>query len=189
MIPIAFGIMAFDSGIIVPKGSSVLLAAIQHTTNPYITALAGSAIVAAIISTADSLINAISSNITQDFKIGFLTKNEVRTSQITTTIIAIVAIFFSFYLDSVVGVLIQSYELSVSCLFVPIFAALFKKGKGNTLSASLAMLFGVISFIAFRAFNIEHFKEIFSILLSFTGFLAGEIFVSLTSTKLSSALE
>lgn len=189
MIPIAFGVMAFDSGIIVPKGSSVLLVAIEQTTNPLITACAGSAILAAIISTADSLINAISSNITQDFGLSFIKNKEVRSSQIITTIIAITAIFFSFYLDSVVGVLIQSYELCVSCLFAPIFAALFKKGKGNILSASLAVFFGVTSFIVFRVYPIEYFREIWSILLSFTGFFLGEIVVTLTKQKLTPIAE
>ena len=37
-----------------------------------------------------------------------------------TCLISIGAIFFAFYFDNIVDLLIQSYELSVSCLFIPV---------------------------------------------------------------------
>jgi SSS family solute:Na+ symporter len=58
MIPIYFGVLANNLNIVVPKGASVLIAAIEQTTTPTVAALTGCAILAAIISTADSLINA-----------------------------------------------------------------------------------------------------------------------------------
>ena len=56
----------------VPQGGSVLMTTITKTTNPWMTALVGCAVLAAIISTATSLINAISSNLSSDFKLSFL---------------------------------------------------------------------------------------------------------------------
>jgi len=174
MIPIYFGVAARNMGINIPAGSSVLMEVIAQTTTPLVTALAATAILAAIISTADSLINAISSNVSQDFNLSFL-NNKIRGSQIISATIAVAGIFFSFCFNNVVDLLIQSYELSVSCLFVPIFIALLKKHSGNTLSAALAIACGAIGFILFRMVSIELPKELASVLLSFIGYAVGEI--------------
>jgi solute:Na+ symporter, SSS family len=182
IVPIFFGVLAKTTGLEVPKDASVLMAVIEKMTNPWWTALVGCAILAAIISTATSLINAISSNLTGDFKLPILQgKNSVRVVQMITCVISIAAIFFAFYFDSIVGLLIQSYELSVSCLFVPIFIALFKK-QGNFLSALLAILFGSLGFVLFRIFPVEFPKEIASILLSLIGYGFGEL-ITWNNTK------
>jgi len=90
-----------------------------------------------------------------------------------TCLISIGAIFFAFYFDNIVDLLIQSYELSVSCLFIPILIALFKR-KGNFMAAVLAMAFGALGFFLFRLYPIDFPKEIASILLSLTGYICGE---------------
>lgn len=174
-VSIFMGVIAKKSGIVPEAGSSILITVVMKTTNPILAALVGSAVLAAIISTADSLINAIGSNVSQDFNIALMQKN-LRTSQILSASIAGAAFIFSLYFNNVVDLLIQSYELCVSCLFVPIFIVLFKK-KGNFLSATLSIAFGAIGFIAFRFFSYDIPKEILSILLSFSGYALGEIFV------------
>lgn len=175
MIPVFFGVLAKGISIQVPEGGSVLMAVIQQTTTPIIAALVGCAILAAIISTADSLINAISSNISQDFNLVSLLKgNNIKTTQIVTTVIAVVGIFCSFLFNNVVDLMIQSYELSVGCLFVPIFIALFRP-KGNTLSAALAIVLGAIGFVVFRIWPTELPRELLIVALSFLGFCVGEV--------------
>lgn len=175
-IPVFFGVLAKSIGFEVPKGASVLVAAIMQTTNPLFTALVGCAILAAIISTADSLINAIGSNLSQDFGLSSLKGKNIRASQAISAGIAIVGLFFSFYFTNIVDLLILSYELSVSCLFIPICIGLFKK-KGNALSAGLAIFFGAIGFLMFKLIPNELPKEILNILLSLLGFYIGEIVV------------
>jgi SSS family solute:Na+ symporter len=140
-------------------------------TNPLLAALMGAAVLVAIISTADSLINAIGSNIAHDF--GSILK--LRTSQLIGAGIGILGIFFSYYFDNVVDLLIQSYELSISCLFIPICASLFIK-KGKRLSASLSIAFGAISFAIFRFYPAPFSKELLSLLISLIGYLIGESF-------------
>jgi SSS family solute:Na+ symporter len=175
VVPVFFGCLAGSIGLAVPPESSVLMTAIAKTTNPWITALIGCAILAAVISTVTSLINAISSNLSGDFKLSFFQKTDpMRIVQGITCLISIAAIFFAFYFDNVVDMLIQSYELSVSCLFIPIIFALFKK-QGNFLSAFLSILFGALGFFLFRIYPIEFPKEIASILLSLIGYTSGEI--------------
>lgn len=175
VVPVFFGSLANVTGLEVPQGSSVLMAMIAKTTNPWITALVGCAVLAAIISTATSLINAISSNLSSDFKLSFLQNvDPMRIVKGITCLISIGAIFFAFYFDNIVDLLIQSYELSVSCLFVPVMMALFKR-EGNFTSACSAIILGAIGFVLFRIYPIDFPKEIMSLLLSMLGYGVGVV--------------
>jgi len=175
VVPVFFGSLAHVTGLEIPEESSVLMAMIAKTTHPWITALVGCAILAAIISTAASLMNAISSNLSSDFTLSFLQKvDSMKVIQGITCLISIGAIFFAFYFDNIVDLLIQSYELSVSCLFVPVMMALFKR-KGNFISACIAIMLGAIGFILFRIYPIDFPKEIISLLLSMLGYGVGEV--------------
>lgn len=186
MISVFFGILAKEKGIEVAKGASVLITVINQVTTPFLAALASCAILAAIISTADSLINAISSNLSQDFDLSFIKGNRIRNLQIITSVIALSGIIFSFYFTNVINILIQSYELSISCLFIPILFALFKK-QGNTLSATLAITLGAIGFVLFKMIPMELPKEIFSLMLSAIGFGCGEIISWYSSLEIKGA--
>lgn len=174
IIPVYFGVLGKVTGIAAAPGASILMTVVKEMTNPIVAAFIGCAILAAIISTADSLINAISSNLAQDFDIRLLQKEKsVLTAQMITALIAIGGIFGSYYFNNVVDMLIQSYELSVSCLFVPVFAALFRK-NGHILSAILAVVLGAIGFVLFRAYPIDLPREIVSLMLSLAGYVVGE---------------
>ncbi len=173
-IPVFLGCLASSAGMEISPGGSVLMATIAKMTNPWITALVGCAVLAAIVSTATSLINAISSNLSSDFKLAFVQKiDPMKIAKGITCLISIAAVFFAFYFDNVVGMLIQSYELSVSCLFVPVFMALFNK-KGHFWTALLAIACGGIGFFLFRIFPVPFPKEIASIGLSLAGYGCGK---------------
>lgn len=176
VIPVYYGILGKSMNMAIPAGSSVFMAVIRESTNPTITALIGCAILAAIISTADSLINAISSNISQDFSFKWAQrKDNVKTAQWITCGIAIAAILGSYSFNNVVDLLILSYELSVSCLFVPVFAALFIN-RGNMVSAALAIGLGASGFILFRFIPLDFVpRELCSLGLSFIGYSLGEL--------------
>jgi SSS family solute:Na+ symporter len=175
VVPVFFGVLARSIQLEIPNGGSVLMSTIMATTNPILSSLIGCAILAAIISTASALINAISSNLSSDFNIGCSTsKDSLKLIRGITGLISVSAILFAFYFDNIVDVLIQSYELSVSCLFIPIFIALFKK-HGNFISALLAMVYGALGFVLFRLYPIEFPKEVASILLSLFGYVCGEV--------------
>ena len=174
IVPVFFGTLARSKGLIIPPGASVLMTAVTTATNPWICAVVGCAVLAAIISTATSLINAISSNLASDFN--FLQRmGRIKLVQGMTAAISIAALFFAFQFNNIVDLLIQSYELSVSCLFVPLFIALFKK-EGSFASALLSVLFGATSFFLFRLFPLSFPKEIVSLLLSGIGYICGEIY-------------
>lgn len=174
--PVFLGILANNIGIDIPPGASVLMTVIKETTSPVMSALIGCAIIAAIISTADSLINAISSNLSQDFGFSFLKERNIRVSQIITAAIALSGILVSFCFNNVVDLMILSYELSVSCLFAPIFIALFRR-QGHLVSAALSIAFGAAGFILFRTIPMELPKELLTVLVSFIGYCMGELVV------------
>jgi SSS family solute:Na+ symporter len=173
-VPIFIGIVAKSSEIVIPKGSSVLMVAIEQLTNPTLSAFVGCAVLAAIVSTATSLINAISSNLSNDFTL--LSKKNVKGVQALTAAISIAAIFFAFFFDNIVDLLIQSFDLSVSCMFIPVAFALYKR-EGNKLSAGLSMALGACGFFLFRIYPIGFPKEVATILLSLMGYLTAEVYL------------
>ncbi len=176
--PVFFGSLANFTGLEVPPGGSVLMATIANTTFPWMTALVGCAVLAAVVSTATSLINAISSNLTSDFQMSFLkNKDSLGGVKAVTCVVSMGAIFVAFFMDSIVDVVIQSYELSVSCLFVPTILALYKK-RGNFMSAVLAIVCGAVGFVAVRIDTFPLPMEMVSILLSTIGYGIGELLVA-----------
>lgn len=173
LIPVFYGILGKMMKLEITEGSSVLMTVIQAATNPTLTALVACAILAAIISTADSLINAISSNISQDFMTEELKglNGNIKRSQAIALGISLAALVGSFAFNNIVDLLILSYDLSVSCLLVPVLFALFKRKDGNTASAGAAVILGAGGFLLFRFFPIEWMpREICSVLCSFAGF-------------------
>jgi len=168
LVPVFFGAFAKATGLEVPAGSSVLITAIAKTTGPWMTAVVGCAILAAVISTAASLMSAISSNLSSDFN-ATLSLNR---SKVISCIIAVAAVGCSFCFDSIVDLLVQSYELSVSCLFVPIFLALLTK-KGSFSAALYAVIAGALGFCLLRLYPVPFPREMASIALSFVGYFVG----------------
>jgi SSS family solute:Na+ symporter len=181
-IPIFFGILAKTLGFSLSGHESILMKIMQSMTNPYICALFACGILLVIISTADALLNAISSNLGLDFP-SFKTKG-VKFSKLLTICIAYLGIFVSYFFKNIVDILIQSYELSISCLLIPIMMALFKK-RNHPLAAIGAMVFGALGFILFRLFPVGSIpKEFLSICLSFVGFMIGNFSTRRISDKL-----
>jgi SSS family solute:Na+ symporter len=177
LIPILFGLIGRNKGITVPQGSSVLLSIIQATTSPFISATVACAIMMAIISTAVSLIHSISSNLTQDFEFSW-SKGPFQVWFIKglTLGIGLLALGISYFFNNIVDVLIQSYELSVVCLFFPVLMSLFQK-RGNPTSATLAITFGAGAFLFCRIIPIPFPREIFEIMTSIVGYGLGSILV------------
>jgi SSS family solute:Na+ symporter len=170
-IPVFFGVLAKTVGLTIPEGSSVLMTTITSLTGPWIGALAGCAILAAIISTATSQINAISSNVANDFSEKMVSIPLIR--GITATI-AICALFAAFSFRNVVDLLILSYELSVCGLLVPVVFALFRE-KQPLASGITSVAFGIFGFVFFRIVPVPFPKEVLSILLSLVGFGLGAL--------------
>lgn len=182
VVPVFFGVLANTMNLDVPKGSSVLMTAIAATCSPLLTALVGCAVLAAIVSTVTSLINAISSNLSSDFNPRQAQQViSARGFQCITCMISLSAISFAFFFENVLDLLIDCYDLSISCVFVSITIALYKK-QGNFLAAMFSMVCGALGFVLFRIYPVDFPKEIASILLSLVGYGVGE-FMALLLNK------
>lgn len=183
MIPVFFGILGKQLGLEVTQGSSVFMDVVQTLTNPAIAAVVGCAVLMAVLSTAISLLNAVSSNLSQDFDFDAMKgEGSVQVSKQITAGIGLLAVAGSYYSGQIVDLLIQSYELSVYCLFVPVLAALFKE-RGNASSAWFAFIFGGAAFIFTRFITFEMLpKEVFCLAVSFVGFGIAESRVRFASS-------
>ncbi len=105
-----------------------------------------SAYFSAILSTADSCLMAASGNVQTDileklFRFKKDTKSQLRTSQITTLLIGILALMLASTMTNVLDLMLYSYAFMVSGLFVPILAALYGK-RPNPLAAIWSMILG-----------------------------------------------
>lgn len=190
IIPVFLGILGKQMGVIVPIGSSVFMDVVKAFMNPYLAAVVGCAVLMAVLSTAISLLNAVSSNLSQDFD--FVSKKGLRSIQLSRRItagIGLLAVCGSFYAGEIVGLLIQSYELSVYCLFIPVCVALFKS-RGNQTSAWFAFAFGAVGFVMTRFISFDAVpKEVISLVLSAGGFLIAEGWMRWKNTSVASTTQ
>ena len=91
-----------------------------------------------------------------------------------TALIALVGIAISYSFHNIVDLLILSYELSISALFISVFMALFKQ-RGNARSATLSIACGAAGFFLFRLLPIPIPKELAALGLSALGYVIGEL--------------
>jgi SSS family solute:Na+ symporter len=173
-IPIYFGMKAQLLNLGVAAGASPLIPVIEYLTNEFVVVLAVCGIIAAITSTADSLLCAVSSNLAQDFDLSFIgLRNPLRVSQLVTLATGVAALLASYVVTpNIIGILISSYEISVSCLLVPLLFSYFSNNLKKT-AAIYSILGGLIGFIFFRFFPLPVPKEIAAIGLSFFGYMLG----------------
>lgn len=174
LIPIYFGMKARMLNVSLAPGASPLVPVIELLTNEYVVILAVCGIIAAITSTADSLLCAVSSNVAQDFDFSFLgIKNQLRVSQLVTLITGIIALIASYLVSqNIISLLIASYEISVSCLLVPLLFAYFAKNLKKN-AAIGAIIGGLVGFIFFRFYPIVLPKEIAALVASLIGYYIG----------------
>ena len=170
-IPLIFGIAARKLSHI-PDGGSVMIFFFTQTSNNFITSIAALAILCAIISTGDSLLCAISSNLTLDFKRNNSKSNLIYTRMLTM-VLGVVSIIIANYFNDIMNAMLVSYEIMVCTLFLPIVACYFNFKK-KTIFAYLSILLGLIGFLLHTKFttffNCNITKELFCILLSLLAF-------------------
>lgn len=125
-IPIYFGILARITALPIADHANPLMPMIATIANGPLFIIAACAIIAAINSTADSLLCAISSNLAHDFSFMNHIASPLRRSQIITLLIGITAIIASDWVPgTIISILINSYELSVYTLLIPLLGAYF----------------------------------------------------------------
>ncbi len=167
IIPVYFGFVSRSSGVETVT-TSKFMEAISISTNSVIFSAAACAVLLAVISTASSLLSAISSNIANDF--GGISRP--RTITFITGIVALLASNLSY---NIFTWMIASYELAVGSLFVPLVAAVFLKErcKNLLLAAQLSCILGCIGFVEEKLFPHGTIGLFIPLILSCIGYLIG----------------
>lgn len=170
IIPVYFGLVSRQCPADTTS-SSKFMEAISLSTNSVMFSCAACAVLLAVISTAASLLSAISSNIVNDFA----ALSKPRTITFVTGMVALVASHFS---SNIFGWMIASYELAVGCLFIPLVAAVFLKERCNSLllAAQLSCILGCIGFVEEKLFPHGTLGLFIPLLLSATGYAIGLVF-------------
>jgi SSS family solute:Na+ symporter len=173
IIPVYFGMKARLLNIELPEHANPLIIFLQNHTNDLVFSFVLCAIIAAIISTADALMNAVTANITQDFKVAqnLGISNHLLLSKIITFVVGTAALIMSYYVSqNIINIIISSYELSVSCLLVPLLFCYFKKEVKKE-AAFGAIILGFLGFFIFRFIPTPLPKEIMALGASLIGYL------------------
>lgn len=172
LIPVYLGIQAQQISELIGVDESPLVPIITHITNSIIATLATLGILAAVMSTADSLLNAISSNLVQDFK-QYIPYNKIRFAQISSVLIGIFSLSVSFALPSnIIAIIIKSYGLSVSCLAVPLIIAYFSNNV-KKIAAYLSVIAGALTFVVLELTNANLPVEFIALTFSLIAYCVG----------------
>lgn len=144
MIPVFIGVLGRYLGLAIGD-ESVFMAVIKSTLPPAVISFVAIAVFMVIISTADSLLCAISSNVALDF----LKSDSMKQSQWVTFVIGVLSLFMSFYEGDVIPVMIMGYEVSVYGLLVPFSMGLWL-GNVKESQAMISLSIGLAGFFAMR---------------------------------------
>ena len=140
VIPVGVGILGRSMGLSL-GGESIFMAVMKSTLSPTILSFVAIAVLMAIISTADSLLCAISSNISLDL----LNSQNMNHSRMVTFLMGFLALVLSFYEGDVISVMLVGYEISVFGLLVPFLMGLKLKNPRES-QAFLSLSLGIIGF-------------------------------------------
>jgi solute:Na+ symporter, SSS family len=184
-VPVYFGMKAKMLGMVIPQGTSVLCSVLGVFTNDFVFALFGCAVIAAIASTADALLCAISSNVILDFECWSTegcqitaTRKKLFLSKTVTLVSGVAGMAIAYYATDILKVLSESYGLLISCLFVPVIFCFFIRKK-LPIAAGASVFAGAIAFAGLRIF-VPTVSEIvlvfFPLLISFMAYLVGYFF-------------
>ena len=173
-IPMLLGIYAKSVGIIPVDGQSPLVLLLQSKLSSFGMTVVACALLAAICSTADSLLGAASSNLIADFA-NKNSKRAVLNSQLITFLVGSLALVIAFYFDSVIALLVKSYSLSISALFVPLLIAMFSKNPSKT-GAQFSVSSGFVIFILCEFLDLKDTSVFIALFFSAIAYYAGSFY-------------
>lgn len=172
-IPLFLGFYAKSLGIVPQDGQSVLVLLLQSKLSGFGITIVSCALLAAICSTADSLLGAASSNLIADF--GISEKAGLMFSRLATFVVGGLALIIAFKFDNIINLILKSYAISVSALFVPLLVAMFYK-KPSKAGAQLSVSMGFAAFILLQLVSISLDPVLIALAFSTLGYLAGSIY-------------
>ena len=179
-IPVYYGLVGKTHG--TDEGSaSGFISTVGSATNPTVAICSACILMVALISGASTLIWSLNTHLLKDLPRKPETKKKkfmfmVNFSWGWTLILGMIALAFSYMNFGLSSLILESYELAVVCMFIPLFQAACARPDQEypKLAAALSMCFGAIGFLLCKFCEIAFFPEMFSILLSWIGFILGK---------------
>lgn len=190
-IPVYYGLVGKTMGT-EESSTSGFLTTVGAATNPTISIISACILMIALVSGASTLIWSLNTHLLTDLT--SKTKPQKVTSQIMlkfswgwTLLLGMIALAFSYMNLGMASLILESYELAVVCMFVPLVQAACAKSDQDypKLAAALSMCFGAIGFCLCKFCVIAFFPELFSILLSWIGFILGKALSHKNPRKIS----
>lgn len=172
-VPILLGMYAKASGITFLPGQSPLVLLFQAKLSSFGMTVIACALLAAICSTADSLLGAAGTNLIADF-LPQKGRFSLATSRLLTLIVGVVALIIAFNFDDVIAIIVKSYEISICALFVPMLFAMYLKNPSR-LGAQLSVGLGLSTYALFMIMQSSISPTIGALCCSGTGFLIGTL--------------
>ncbi|MGB4096275.1 MAG: sodium:solute symporter family protein, partial [Acetomicrobium sp.] len=136
------------------------------------------ALLAAIMSTADSLLSAATSHIVKDFWIEIFHVSEVdkekellRVSRISTFVIGILSLIIALIVPGIIDALIYSYTMYTAGVFVPVIGGFLWKGAtkegalASLIIGSILALWGIIGGVSLFGAPVEIFAALISLIV------------------------
>lgn len=171
-VPIILGMYAKVSGITFVAGQSPLVLLFQAKLSSLGMTFVACALLAAICSTADSLLGAASSNLIADF--APKGKFSLTFSRLCSLMLGIAALIIAFNFDDVIGIIVKAYEISISALFVPLIIAMFAKNPSPR-GATFSVITGSAVFLIVNIVGTTWSPTLIALSCSAAAFLLGAL--------------
>lgn len=173
LVPILLGMYAKTQGIIFTTGQSPLILLFQSKLSTFGMTVVACALLAAICSTADSMLGAASTNLIADF---FSSDNKfsLAWSRVLTMAVGLIALLIAFNFDNVIGLIVKSYEISICALFVPLILAMYSKQPSKR-GAELSVGLGFVTFLSLSLMTTKWSPTSLALLFSAVGYAGGVV--------------
>lgn len=150
IIPVFYGMKAQMLNLVVPCGGNPLICLFDRLYSPAVVALVIYGVFAAIISTADALLCAISAHVVQDFHIIHSRIRGLAIPKVTTLLVGCFTLILGRIYSNALDLILASIGMAVVSLFVPLLVAYLAPRYCSKLAAWGAMAGGIGSLTIFN---------------------------------------
>jgi len=165
VVPFSAGLLGRTMGAS-PDEGSVFIQVLQSSFSPLLFVVGSTAVLLAIISTASSVLLALSSNIAKD-----ITRANGR---LITGVLGLLSLLGPYFGDDIISWMVSSYEISVVTLLVPLVMAVYSTRNNLPQEAAWgSILCGAIASAITRGVELEYMRIIVLFGSSIFGFAIG----------------
>jgi len=147
-IPLYFGVKTKLLALPVMLHANPLMSYFSANYSSTALALVTYGVFAAIISTANAVLCAVSGNLVQDFELAQISpRHKLLVCRTVTLSVGIIGLFVSFYYTDLLKLLVDSYAVPVTALLVSLLVAFYSTDKLSRIAAYLSVFTGLFLFI------------------------------------------